>query len=259
MAHCTRRTFPGLFKDRGKLGKRYIACGIGIEIGALHNPLSVGAGATVRYVDRMDFPSCVARYPELNPNALVHPDIVDDGFKLSSLSDATCDFVIANHVLEHSPNPVQVLKNWCRVLRPGGVVFMSVPIARTCFDRDRPLTAVRHILDDYSLCEGGELKSLHQRNFDHYLDWVRFSRPRILEESGRAVANRTPEETERHARLLWSAGDEIHFHTFSEISFRDLLEASLSMALPGHELYAYETLGGEIVAILKKTLGCERS
>jgi len=254
IARYARRALPGLLKNRGALGERYILRGTGIEIGALHNPLTVGADATVRYVDRMDFESCVARYPELDPETLVYPDIVDDGFELSSLAHESYDFVIANHVLEHSPNPVQVLKNWCRVLKPGGLVFVSVPIARTCFDRDRLLTTVEHILEDYALGERGEWESFRQRNLDHYLDWVRLSRPRILEDSGRQVSHRTQEEIERHARLLWNAGDEIHFHTFSESSFKDLLEASLTKALPDHHLHIYAPLGGEIVAILKKVL-----
>lgn len=42
-------------------------------------------------------------------------------------SDNSFDRLIATHVLEHLPDPVQVLKEWNRVVRPGGVISIVLP------------------------------------------------------------------------------------------------------------------------------------
>ena len=42
-------------------------------------------------------------------------------------SDHSFDRLIATHVLEHLPNPVQVLKEWNRVIRPQGVISIVLP------------------------------------------------------------------------------------------------------------------------------------
>lgn len=43
--------------------------------------------------------------------------------------DATFDAVVAQHLLEHIHNPKEALREWRRVLRPGGVVAMVTPNA----------------------------------------------------------------------------------------------------------------------------------
>lgn len=44
-----------------------------------------------------------------------------------SYSDQSFDRLIATHVLEHLPNPVEVLKEWNRVVRPNGVISIVLP------------------------------------------------------------------------------------------------------------------------------------
>jgi ubiquinone/menaquinone biosynthesis C-methylase UbiE len=44
-----------------------------------------------------------------------------------SFEDAAFDRVIAAHVLEHLYRPHEVLREWCRVLRPGGVMSLVLP------------------------------------------------------------------------------------------------------------------------------------
>jgi phosphatidylethanolamine/phosphatidyl-N-methylethanolamine N-methyltransferase len=44
-----------------------------------------------------------------------------------SYSDDSADRLIATHVLEHLPNPVDVLKEWNRVVRPGGIISIILP------------------------------------------------------------------------------------------------------------------------------------
>jgi ubiquinone/menaquinone biosynthesis C-methylase UbiE len=44
-----------------------------------------------------------------------------------SYADASFDRLIATHVLEHIPDPVAVLAEWDRVVRPGGAISILLP------------------------------------------------------------------------------------------------------------------------------------
>lgn len=37
------------------------------------------------------------------------------------------DFVYSSHCLEHMKNPVEALRNWVRICKPGGFIFVAVP------------------------------------------------------------------------------------------------------------------------------------
>jgi ubiquinone/menaquinone biosynthesis C-methylase UbiE len=41
--------------------------------------------------------------------------------------DGSLDYVVANHVLEHCADPVRVLREWRRAVRPGGIIGLVVP------------------------------------------------------------------------------------------------------------------------------------
>jgi SAM-dependent methyltransferase len=45
-------------------------------------------------------------------------------------TEAGFDFVYANQVFEHLPDPVQALQDICRQLKPGGIVYLRVPDGR---------------------------------------------------------------------------------------------------------------------------------
>lgn len=53
----------------------------------------------------------------------------DDGDAqyLSNVPDDHYDFVHSSHCLEHIVDPVEGLKNWMRVLKPGGYLIITVP------------------------------------------------------------------------------------------------------------------------------------
>jgi phosphatidylethanolamine/phosphatidyl-N-methylethanolamine N-methyltransferase len=44
-----------------------------------------------------------------------------------SFPDASFDRLIATHVLEHMPAPHEVIREWARVIRPGGVLSIVLP------------------------------------------------------------------------------------------------------------------------------------
>ena len=46
---------------------------------------------------------------------------------MSNVEDSTFDFVYSSHTLEHMRDPFIAIKNWFRILKPGGHMVLSVP------------------------------------------------------------------------------------------------------------------------------------
>ncbi|HTD58888.1 MAG TPA: methyltransferase domain-containing protein [Solirubrobacteraceae bacterium] len=218
---------------RRRLARRYLK-GEGLEIGALHYPLWVPSGVRVRYVDRMDVADLHGHYPELPLDKLVAVDVVDDGERLSSQPDGSADFVIANHFIEHTEDPLEALANHLRVLRPGGVVFMAVPDRRRTFDERRSPTPIEHIVEDH--LEGpARSRRVHQE------EWAR-------------LVEQTPEsEVAARADELEREDYSIHFHVWAPWEFTALLDYARN---EGRLPFAVEELKGnehEFIAILRRT------
>jgi SAM-dependent methyltransferase len=84
--------------------------GHGIDIGGKPDPLSLYAGMFSRMsaVKTWDWDDGDAQY-------------------LGSAADCSFDFVHSSHCLEHLVDPLEGLKNWFRVLKPGGHLVITVP------------------------------------------------------------------------------------------------------------------------------------
>ncbi len=102
-----------VLRVREAIARRHLR-GHGIEIGALSHPLRMPRGATVSYVDKWSVEDLRSQYPDLAGERIVSPDIVDDATTLATVSDNSQDFVVANHFLEHTEDPVAVLKRFSR-------------------------------------------------------------------------------------------------------------------------------------------------
>ena len=235
--------------NRAFLSRKYVS-GSGLEIGALHNPLPVAEGVQVTYIDRLSAQELIDRYPRLPGEMIDRPIHVDDGFKLDTITEGSQDFVIANHVLEHSFDPLGTLANWSRVLRPSGVIFVTVPVAEHCFDKGRPITTIEHMQEDYELAKSGRDEALHQRDREHYHEWVEFSERALRREAGEKTD--LPEQQRAANELnLWRNREEIHFHTFTPASFDELLACFCSKVCPKCERVTSVDLTTEVVAIVR--------
>lgn len=220
--------------NRELIANSYLA-GTGIEIGALHHPLPVPKVAQVKYVDRMSVPDLRTHYPELNSVNLVEVDIIDNGESLTTIAEASQDFVIANHFIEHCQNPIASLQNMLRVLRVGGVLYLAIPDKRYTFDRDRQVTSVEHILKDYE--EGPEWSRRK-----HFEEWTRF------------IA-KIEDDVEAESYINhWMAIDySIHYHVWTQTEFLELLLAVKKTLNFTFELELFCKNDDEMIVILRKS------
>lgn len=190
--------------------------GHGVEIGPGHAPFPVPGSLTVQYIDRWEPEENRTLFPELGSEpGFPVPDIVSnlDVDRLSTLPDASQDFVIASHIFEHLANPLAMLADIHRVLKPGGLLVLILPDRHVTFDSERPPTSLEHLVDDYR-------QDVRRVNDDHVIEaiiaQVRFSGdkrdPRVLAEE------RTPSEIEHHRRR------SIHAHVWDMEEFRDVLK-----------------------------------
>jgi SAM-dependent methyltransferase len=172
-------------------------------------------------------------YPELRSYDLVEVDVIDDGETLASVPDESVDFVVANHFIEHTEDPIATLGNHLRVVRPGGVLFMAVPDKRRTFDAARPVTSLEHLDRDHA--EGPAWS--HRV---HYEQWAR-------------EVEQVPEsQVAARARELDEQGFSIHFHVFTPAAFAELVHRCRdSYGLPV-EVEALVPVDHEFIAVLRK-------
>ncbi|MFT2095888.1 methyltransferase domain-containing protein [Acidiphilium multivorum] len=75
-------------------------------------------------------PDPISFYAELFPlmREVRSWDLADgDAQYLEGVPDASFDFVHSSHCLEHMRDPLVALRNWLRVLKPGGHMVVLVP------------------------------------------------------------------------------------------------------------------------------------
>ena len=115
----------------------------GIEIGAsAHNPFNLNT----KNVDYTDDYSTVFKQEEVAIcGEYAKVDIVAHGDDLP-LEDNSQDFVISSHVIEHFWDPVKAIKEWMRVTKEGGYIYIICPHKYRTFDKDREITHVDEII-----------------------------------------------------------------------------------------------------------------
>jgi SAM-dependent methyltransferase len=143
-------------------------------------------------------------YRDMNVSDIRAPDVIDDGERLATIADATRDFVVANHFLEHCEDPIAALENMLRVLKPGGVLFLAVPDKRFTFDAPRPVTTIDHLKRDHAEGPMGSRQ-------EHFEEWARL------------VVGASDDEAGHIATRLIDADYSIHYHVWTQTELLELL------------------------------------
>jgi predicted SAM-dependent methyltransferase len=112
-AHETYHNWPKAYEKFGKEHKednvfRKIVQGKGLDIGCGQNkePEACGVDAEV-------------------DGKKTQADIIGYGDNLINFENNSQDYIIARHIIEHFHNPFKTLREWYRVLKPGGKLGLS--------------------------------------------------------------------------------------------------------------------------------------
>ena len=224
---------PDVF--RKKISGKFMK-GIGVEIGALHRPYPQSDSCKILRVDLYGKEKLVRIHPEISAETIMSPDIIADGENFSIFRDCSLDFVVASHVVEHLRNPIGAVNSWARSLKNGGYLILVVPHKNFTLDRDRPVTAISHLVDDAE-------QSSNERDFSHYLEYAAL------------VEKKTGGGIEIEARRLWDSRYSIHMHVFDDPSwhaFLSILRGRFKVPLTVVECLDLGKEQGEIIAIVKK-------
>lgn len=188
--------------------------GHGLEIGALHQPAWVPGRCRVEYCDAISKAEAVKIFAEIPAEQIVNPGIISDLDKdgLSAVMDESYDFVIFNHVIEHVANPVRVVEELFRVVRPGGLVVLSAPDKNYTYDVERDLTPFAHLEDEYRA-------GVSEVSDEHYLDFIRGVHPEMLGENNENVAQ----------AIAYARDRREHVHVWDSVSFKDFLKKSFAL------------------------------
>ncbi|MFA6961136.1 MAG: methyltransferase domain-containing protein [Opitutaceae bacterium] len=221
--------------------------GQGLEIGALHFPLPVAPGVTVKYYDYGTREENLLKYPHLPAEKIVHTDYVGDGEKLDLIDPGSLDFLIANHMLEHCQDVIGTLKLFYSKLKPEGVLFISLPDLRYTFDCRRAPTSIDHLERDHLV---GPEVSLYSHYRDVHANWSerQSTEMRKLNPDGPGPLTEAAfHQAVRDTHVDW------HFHAWTQL---EIMELFLNMRRAHGLEFEIETIarnGIEFITVLRKT------
>ena len=214
--------------------------GAGIEFGAGASPFPIPLNCHVKFADAFSFDSLVkGMYPGQQAYDLIRPDYVTDIKTLAGIPDASLDFIVACHVIEHTNNPLAAINSCYRSLKQGGSLLLVVPDMTKTFDSKRSLTSLEHLIEDW------ESPSL-ERDRGHYEEFY-----------SKALGFEIPSDSNvlEYAAQKQTEGGDIHYHTFTYESFHEIVDWCIHKQGWAVE-FSHPTLSGadniEFYFVLKK-------
>jgi SAM-dependent methyltransferase len=192
--------------------------GSGVELGPGEQPFPMMfVGTDVRYVDRWVPDENRSLFPEVVGEDFPEPDIICnlDTDRLKMLEDDSEDFVVASHVLEHVADPIGLLDEIHRVVRPGGTALILLPDRRRTFDKDRAPTPLDHLVTEFE-------RQITEVDDDHILDFIEYVAPEEFAHYGTLDAEGRAEIIDLHRRR------SVHVHCWHEEEFLEVLLYAIS-------------------------------
>jgi predicted SAM-dependent methyltransferase len=243
-----------------KLLSLFDATGTGLEIGPSFNPLLPKAdGYNIEIVDCLSAADLRKKYegtPGVDLSKIEDVDYVCDGVSILEAVDKPnyYDFIIALHVLEHTPDPLGFFIDCERLLKDSGVLVLAVPDKRLTFDCLRPRSTTGQFLQAHM-----EKRKRHTPGavFDEIaynchregsIAWKREDRGALTFSSTLEKAKDVFEELQHHESI-----NDIHAWQFTPSSFRLILSDLTEIGATGlKERSFHGTMGGEFFAVLSK-------
>ncbi|HET7400381.1 MAG TPA: class I SAM-dependent methyltransferase [Usitatibacter sp.] len=126
--------------------------GVGLEIGPSHDPIAPKRdGFNVHVIDHASREELLVKYEQHNL-ALDRIEEVDFVWHGESYLELTkrphyYDWIIASHLIEHTPDLIAFLVDCDSILKDNGVLSLVIPDKRFVFDRFRPITGLARVID----------------------------------------------------------------------------------------------------------------
>jgi 2-polyprenyl-3-methyl-5-hydroxy-6-metoxy-1,4-benzoquinol methylase len=231
--------------------------GVGIEIGPSHDPIAPKReGFNVQIIDHATREELREKYAAHN---VAHERIeeVDFVWRGQSYLELTgkpkhYDWIIASHLIEHTPDLIAFLADCDSILKDDGVLALVIPDKRHTFDHFRPITGLARLVDSHlsgnTMHSAGALAE-HYMNVvskSHRLSWN-------AGESGDYIFIHSAHQTKgviREAREKASYRD-IHNWCFVPHSFRLLMSDLYALGYTRlREVWFHPTEGCEFYVAL---------
>jgi SAM-dependent methyltransferase len=222
-----------LLESRKRVCFQYLK-GIGVEIGALHNPLPVSEHTIVKFVDRISLNELQKHYSDLDPQQMVKIDIIDNGETLSTIENNSLDFIIANHFLEHCENPIGTIRNHLKKIKHEGILYYAIPEKNFTFDKNRPLTTFYHLTSD-------DADSPMVSRKDHFYEWVT-----IVEKNIDSIA------IDNRVSGLMAMNYSIHFHVWDIETIFQFFDQTNNYLNNPFRILHFEKNENEIIIVIQK-------
>jgi hypothetical protein len=128
--------------------------GIGLEIGPSHAPIAAKKdGFKVEIIDHANAEDLIDKYTGhgVDINSIEKVDHIWQGESYAELTGKRSyyDWIIASHVIEHTPDIVSFLLNCNDVLNDEGMLSLAVPDYRYIFDQYRAPTGLSKVLEAF--------------------------------------------------------------------------------------------------------------
>ena len=210
--------------------------GKGVEIGAGTSPQDLPDGCEALYFDKRD-KSELSNYFGEEVTYKIHS--FDD---FSNYFPNGADFLIAHHVLEHTPDPIATLRHWHTYVKPAGVFVISVPYFTLCPDRDRLEPDFNHILTDHLLDRDGDSFESREHVLSFLSSWVDDS-PGLADLTKSECCRKILSQTKR-------SGHDFHWHAFDHRLFQETIYAAALFDDQVPEFYETTTQDEDCLDIL---------
>jgi SAM-dependent methyltransferase len=140
--------------------------GCGLEIGAGVNPQKLPDEVSCVYFDKRDAQSIKDLFHDI-ADYEVHP--IDE---IPTFFPDGADFLIAHNVLEHSPDPIGLLRSWFSFVRNDGMLVLSLPEKSHCPpDAMRAVPSLDHLVLDHVYSRGEDTFESKEHIYSFLLGW----------------------------------------------------------------------------------------
>jgi SAM-dependent methyltransferase len=102
---------------------------------------------------------------QFSPRKPTGKQFIREATELSGIADASYDFVLASHVIEHVANPLRAMAEISRILVAQGSLILVMPHKDGTFDHQRPVTSLDHLIEDFD-------KNTPETDMTHLEEWL---------------------------------------------------------------------------------------